>query len=1189
MISTRIPLSAEQHSILSYEILHPGTPAFHHTILFTLDGVNLIYLREALGQLIKRHEMLRYRLEDEAGQYYFSQLPIATSAPESNPLSEFDSLKTLPYPGEEKLLETLKTQGLDELLTRAFVFETEVLWRCGIVHFANQDVFIFVGHHLIIDVSSKNILMRDLTESFNALLEKRPANLPALPELSQVVHPLVDEKKIGFWNTNLNDLSPLTLSTDFMPQSEFTGQAGRFFFTLSQDLTRALSQLATSQAVSIHRVLLTSFFIYLYRITGHPDICVGTASANRRNYTDLSGKDISVEHVVSDFVNTLPIRLSLHGKLSFFQVLQKLSPALVDALKNQIPFETLVTRAMGKKEKRRTTTASPFDFIFDLSSKRTAFEPNEGKAGFPFELRFNHTFVHYLGLNVDERPDGSCRVFIEYNAQLFKPSRIERMAEHLKNLWQNLSQFPNSEISTLPLLSVQEHQALNGAHHTAKPFFFDEMNVVEIFRRTAKRRANHRAVVFHQATPEGAAYLTAEAEVLTYKQLDEQSDVLASVLRSCGIRPDKLVGVSLLRSTKILVALWAIFKAYGVFLPLDTENDERLNSQLKEIQPSIILVDNSTQELEQFKSPYRLFEVINIENWKLIQKRATKQGIHVFFETLQPNHLAYITETSGSTGQPKRPMNTYGAFANCALAIFGRKLKEGCKVLCTAKFNFDAVLFEILEALITGGELHLIFDKGRLSPEVLQQVIPRYNLEAVTLLPQVGDFLDFSQLPSLSDIVLMGAKPKEETLKRLEVLYHQRKNTVSPLTVRLEYGVQESSIFSTDNPYSFDGQPISAIGRPIPNVQLFAVDPWGNECPLDVPGELYIAGLGLARGYFGVCRDEGFLNCYYSAKQHRFFFRSEEQKTENLSAPRVKHTREESVERERANSKRQKPARSEPLSSALSEDFQLMRVYRTGDCVQLGEDGSLHFIGRISGNRQVKIHGVRVELDSIETLLQRHPNISQCLINFDEKAESLKAFVLLKNSKIPMSKSDLNDFLRLFPTPPVARISALFRVNSIPVTSNGKVDAASLERASFTEEKSEETDKPPSFESPVSPLEIKIHLIWEEVLGTGILSVNSSFDELGGDSIDLIKLWSLIRQRICNLSNRELGLNMTIRSLARKLAPSVLCNSSLVDNSASFSYAQPTSLPETHPAPTPIQSEGSTKSAVQGLNFAAYS
>ena len=186
-------------------------------------------------------------------------------------------------------------------------------------------------------------------------------------------------------------------------------------------------------------------------------------------------------------------------------------------------------------------------------------------------------------------------------------------------------------------------------------------------------------------------------------------------------------------------------------------------------------------------------------------------------------------------------MNTYLSLANNALAIQDRVdkgyLSNKSKVLCTAQFNFDAVFFEILEALLTGGELHLIFDKGRLSPDVLQRVISQYQINAVTLLPQVSDFLDYSNLPSLNNIVLMGEKPKKQTLERFKMIYEQGK-----ASIHNEYGAQEAGIDSTLNPYQFTDRFINSIGNPIPNVFLFVLDDALFECPLG-SGELYMLAL----------------------------------------------------------------------------------------------------------------------------------------------------------------------------------------------------------------------------------------------------------------------------------------------------------------------------------------------------------
>lgn len=1157
----KIPLAAVQRSIYYFELLHPSTDTYHHTIVCDLEGeLNIPTMTQAVQLLMRRHETLQYRLVESDGQIYLTPPPDNASSSSAWPFQVFNltGINT-PPPPVEKMLSTLKTINRETFITQPFALNKEPLWRCALLQFANNRYqFVMVAHHIIVDVASKNILMKDLSEIYNSLIESRNANLPELPSLEALIPQSIDNDKLELWKKTLADLSPLYMKTDFMPQTGLNSRGDRVYFEIDSALIQRLSQLATAQNVSLHRIFLTSLYILLYRYTGQTDICIGTASANRRGYS------ANVDNIVSCFVNSIPVRLRLEGDMNFYEVLQKLSLSFVEALKNQLPFDVIARQAMGKKEKIKTSTASPFDIIFDLNELRTGLTLKNVNASYPSEINLGHSKFDYFGVNLDRSPNGGYRGFIEYNTQLFEEKTIIRIKDHLQAIWLSLAQNPQEKISDIFLLTPEECSTLTQVHQTDNDLDIEDHTIVDIFRQTAKHASKNTAVVFHKTTQENHR--------MSYGELHTNAETLASILRACGIRPDKRVGISVSRSLNLATAIWSVFKAGGVLLPLETTASELLDFKVSESKPMVIIVDNTTKDLALFKPNNGRITIINIDDWSQIKKQASKMGITSSPEKLQPDNLAYITYTSGSTGNPKGVMTTHRGLTNAAYAISDRNLRDKSKVLCTAKPNFDCFFFEMLEALMTNGELHLIFEEGRLSHSVLQEVMERHQINTVTLTPRVSNYLDFSRLPHLYDIVIMGDIANEETIKRLLALVQQRQGTNNPLFVRIEYGVQEASIFSTSNPNNLTRHKV--IGRtPIRNTKFFIVDKKGSyECPIGVPGEIYIAGPSLARGYFNnqTLTDEKFITRLYDAQKHKFTAIPQTQassatpsNSNDTASSSLKHAREES----KKESHTAKKIKTSTSSSAPTSNSQtgLMRLYKTGDCAMRLPDGSIEFIGRIEGNRQVKIHDVRVELDSLETLLQRHDNIKDCLVIGDPKNQTLKGYLVLKNSSSPLSKKQANDFLRQFPLPPVARLSSLLIVDKFPINANGKIDVAALEKMTSSNNMEEDSASInashsvlPMIQASLSPLEVQLKTIWEEVLGlqqTPIESLEESFEELGGDSATLAVLEVQMNNALPLLQKlqiTDLSFTMTIRSLANKLLPNVITNTHLFRNPASF-------------------------------------
>jgi len=691
------------------------------------------------------------------------------------------------------------------------------------------------------------------------------------------------------------------------------------------------------------------------------------------------------------------------------------------------------------------------------------------------------------------------------NIEFNNTNPVPYIKEHLKNLWDIMQSSPDEKISTLSFLASQEKNILRQAHDTAKEPIFNDF-IHRIFEKNAKEVPSRIAVAYYKS-------LT-EKETITYYELNKKSNTLASYLRASNIGPDKVVGISITNSISLMTAIFAVLKAHGVVLTLETIENELLHYKLSETRAIIIIADNSTEHL--FISRYPEAVIINIDQWKNIKRLETQLGIRNSNTTLEPENLAYIIYTSGTTGEPKGVLIPHLAFTNLLNALGFRHLPDGNIILSNSLSTFDCIKVEMAEMLATRGTFTGLFPEGRFEPDVLARIIEADQITSIKLLPYICDILDFPHNPrlqSIQDLTTMGAKPKEEMMRQLKLLAEERKNTPTPFILRNEIGWTEVTGASTNNAFPHDtflNHSYTAVGTPNGNTRIYILDEEYNECPIGIKGQIFAEGLSLANGY--VNKPEltalKFKNLSYDSKNHRF------SKRPLPIESKVPPTKKRRLEK---NS----------FFSPPSSDF--MRLYETGDCARRldDKDGSIDYIDRMSSNRQIKIHGVRIELDGVENRLQEHLAIKESVVTFDSKIERLRGYIVPKDEKYTFTKRDINIFLGASTLPRVAKLASLAVTESFPINANGKVDVKALAElkeisTSFTEG---------------TPLQLQLKEIWERVLHTKIEHIDDAFGQLGGDSLFAAYLSIEIEKAFpdAKIGKLEILANPSIKTLAETI------------------------------------------------------
>ncbi|WP_293066656.1 MULTISPECIES: non-ribosomal peptide synthetase [unclassified Moorena] len=788
-----------------------------------------------------------------------------------------------------------------------FNLETEPVMRVRWFTCSEQDhIMLLTIHHIALDGWSWNLIAKELPQLYQAQLNGIEASLPPLQYSYQdyvswqkeLVEGQEGEQLWNYWQQRLGgELPVLNLPTDKPRPPIQTDNGGSYPFKLSEKLTEQLKELAQTEGATLYMTLLAAFQVLLYRYTGQEDILVGSPTSGRSKAEFAS--------LVGYFVDSVVMRADLSGNLSFRDFLSQVRQTVLGALAHQdYPFALLVDKLQLERDSSRAPlfqacfVLKKFQESQDLqkvlfSSKKTLMNWG-GLEVEPFVLE-QYESQYDLFLEMLEY-DSSLVGFLKYNADLFDEQTIARMAGHFQNLLEGIVNGPQQSVTALPLMTEVEREQILVEWNNRKTDYPNDKCIHQLFEEQVEKTPDAIAVVFEQ-------------QKLTYSQLNSKANQLAHYLQKLGVVPETLVGICVERSVEMVVGLLAILKAGGAYVPLDPAYpQERLEYMFADSQVSVLL----TQEPILAQPPQHQAQVVFLDkDW---EKIATETPEKVESE-VSPQNLAYVIYTSGSTGKPKGVLVEHKGLCNLAtVQIQAFQVNSNSRVLQFASLSFDASISEIVMALGSGASLYL-GSRNTLMPGVgMSQWLRNNKITHITIPPSALAVMPKEELPDLKTIVVAGEACPPELISQWSV-GRQFVNA---------YGPTESTVCATMAECSPESS-VPSIGRAIGNTQIYILDINLQPIPIGVPGEIYIGGVGLARGY--------------------------------LNQPQL--TQEKFI--------------SHPLRNLTEE-----RLYKTGDLARYLPDGNIEFIGRI--DNQVKIRGFRIEPGEIESVLRRHPQVQQAVV-----------------------------------------------------------------------------------------------------------------------------------------------------------------------------------------------------------------
>ncbi|HTQ80326.1 MAG TPA: amino acid adenylation domain-containing protein, partial [Thermoanaerobaculia bacterium] len=941
----RLPLSLSQRRL--WLQTQAGDPSLYNTSwnLRLAGPLDRDALARSLTAIVRRHEVLRTCFPVFGG----TPFQVVSPAPVIDP--PLHDLSDLPA-------ETRESAWQDFALRESkqpFDFVRGPIFRSALIRISSRDhILLVTTHHIVSDGWSSGIFFGELRAAYEAFAAGGTPDLPELPiqygDFAVWQQRWLSGKALGeqaaYWRDQLAGLAlEVTLPAD-RPRPTAARPHGRtLHLAIAEQASRQLIGLGKSMGASLFTVLLAGLGTLVSRYAGALDVPIGSPVANRDRR--------EIESLIGFFVNNLVFRVDLAGNPTFRQLLARAHRMVLGATSHQdLPFDRLleelrIERQPGVHPLFQVSLAMQVPDSGTLSAGGLELKPlliDDETARFDLEV---HAWEGERGIEC----------FWTYDCNLFDAPTMARAAVHFARLLERMAAAPDCPVGQLDLFSEAELQAI-----------VREWNDTEVqrpfqtlhcrFEEWARQEPDREALVFGD-------------EAWSYRTLNGRANRLARSLRAAGVGPETVVGIGMPRSPEMIVAILAVLKAGGAFLPLSPDYPgERLQYMLRDARAEhLITLGGALAHAGEL--PTHVIDLAG-ETWEGAEAETANLELPVL-----PGQLAYVIYTSGSTGQPKGVLLGHRGLSNLTYAQAQFDAGAGCRVLQFASCSFDSFVGELTMAFTVGGSLCIVRSADLMPGPPLQAVLAAQKVTHAILTPTALNLLSPDGLPHLKKVFAIGEALTQQTADS----WGEGRELWNA------YGPTETTVDATFK--LCPPRETVTIGRPLPNFETYVLDADLQLVPVGVVGELYLGGIGLARGY------------------HR---------RPDLTATRFVPS---------------------PFASKPGE-----RIYRTGDLARLLPDGDILYLGR--ADNQVKIHGFRIELGEIETTLLRHPAVREAvvLVREDEGNRRLAAYLVLsapEEELVGPLKAWTRERL------PAHEVPALwFVLDRMPATVNGKVDRKAL-------------------------------------------------------------------------------------------------------------------------------------------------
>lgn len=1027
LVEDIFPLSPMQQGLLFESLATAGSGVYVEQVSCKLTGdLDWNAFERSWRLLVERHGILRtaFVWEDleEPVQVVHREVELPLHRLDWSELSTRDQKSRL-----EAFLREDRQRGFEP---------TEApLMRLTLIDLADDTYqFVWSHHHVLMDGWCNALLLKELLASYRAFSSGSDLKLPPAGSYRDYIAWLQEQDDTEvetFWRRKLTGFTePTTLGIDRSVKRSLTDYAEQDG-ELSEKVTSKLRALAQQHQLTLNTLVQGAWTLLLRRYSDRDDVVYGTVVSGRPS--DLEG----VDSIVGLFINTLPVRARVSDGEALLPWLKGLQAQHSELRQYE---HSPLSQVQAWSDVPAGT--SLFDTLLAYENypiDRTAGGQDYGIRVDEFHLAEQVSYP----LTMIVIPGAGLNIRASYYRSRYGDDAIRRLLAHFSNLLEAMADHPEQTLREVNMLSRDEMQQWFGDPDRSRAEFPVEKCLHEWFEAHVERAPDAVAAVF-----EGAH--------LTYDDLNRRANQLAHRLRESDVGPETLVGLCLERGLEMIVGVLGILKAGGAYVPLDPDHPaQRLSFMQEDAKLSVIV----TEERFASRLPQKGAQLVCLdadEDEISGQSGENPSGVTT------PQNLAYVIYTSGSTGQPKGTLITHENVARLFTAT-ENWFQIGNRDIWTLfhSFAFDFSVWEIWGALLYGGKLVVVPYEVTRSPEAFDQLL---RCQRVTVLNQTpsafrqliraGDGIDTERAALALRLVIFGGEALEIESLRPWIARHGDER---PRLINM-YGITETTVHVTYRPLTrkeLDEAHGSLIGAPIPDLQVYVLDRCLRPAPIGVPGEAYVRGAGVARGY--VSRP-------------------------NLTAERFIPS---------------------PFDSRRG-----VRLYRTGDSVRVLSNGELEFLGRV--DQQVKIRGFRIELGEIESALKKHATVRDAavLAREDEPGEKrLVAYVVPEKGFAPTFSELRHELAKELPHYSIP--SAFVVLDSLPLTTNGKLDRRALPAPSRAR-----PDLHADYVEPKTPLQRELAELFQEILHVDKVGLHDNYFELGGDSIKAVSLFNKLQARL---------------------------------------------------------------------------
>ena len=1037
------PLSPMQQGMLFHTLLTPQAGVYVPQVCLYLEGkLDINALQTAWNQVVINHPALRtafyWEQRDKPFQVVFKQVEIPWKILDWQTISEAEQKLEL-----DKFLQTDSTSSFD--------LKQPPLIRLTLIQLAaNKYILIWTQHHLIIDGWSSALVIKEVFQNYY----HSPSYYPNSRPYGDYIAWIQQQDKIAaktFWKKQLAGFTTPTVIQPFPQRENKNLRYQEQTRSLTHSQTSALQQWAKQQQLTMNTLLQGAFALLLSRYCNTTDVVFGATSSGRP--ANLAG----VESMVGLFINTLPVRVQVSPTDNLVEWLQKIQAQQAEALDYEytslleIQEWSELAPGTGLFDSILVFENYPVDTMGILGNQDLRIIDIQALEWTSFPLTLLVSLGNQLSLKV------------KYDCNKFTDNFINQLLEYFYILLLGFSQ-TGQTIGNLPLLTQQEYETIYKWNQTAA--YYPPESIHQQFVAQVEKTPDNIAVVF-------------EEKQLTYRELNQRANQLAHYLQTWGVQPETPVGIYINRSLEMVIGILGILKAGCCYVPLDPAYPaSRLTYIINQTQVPVILTQESLLEkLLGFTSPQasntKVFSKILCldTDWQEI----TQEPDNNPSTNINPDNAIYIIYTSGSTGTPKGVINTHRGVSNRLYWMQQQyDLQIGEAVLQKTPFSFDVSVWEFFWTLLNGGCLVMAKPGGHQDPNYLLEIIAQHKITTLHFVPaMLGVFLESPNLTefchSLKRVICSGEalsiKLQNRFFQHLNAELH---NLYGPTEAAIDVTYWKCQPTPPNLPLPRGGAESGGvelhtvpIGYPIANTQIYLLSDNLQPVPLGVPGEIYIGGVGVARGYW---------------------------KRPDLTTERF--------------------INQFKIQNSNSQQSTANTLYKTGDLARYLPDGSLEYLGRL--DNQVKIRGLRIELGEIEAVINQRPDVQQSVVILDSKQadnQRLVAYIVQKATSIesPDFTSELEKWLAS-QLPEYMIPSAFVMLSELPLLPNGKINRQALPIPETIRHINQ------FYVAPRNSTETIISNILADVLRLERIGIDENFFELGGNSLSAIRLTSRLRE-----------------------------------------------------------------------------